>query len=346
MPLTPTSSPTTGPALEPRARRASRPLMASALVALGALTLAGCAPEPASGVDPDAGSAATALELSNCGVAVTIDAPPERVITIKSTSTEMLLALGLGDRIIGTAFPDGPVPEEWADAAADLPLVSDRVPGEEAVLELEPDFIYAGWESNFSADGVGERAELAALGIDTYVSPAACRSADVPAELDFEEVFREIAEVAAIFDVDASELIDAQRAELDAIVPDSRGLTALWYSSGSDTPYVGAGTGAPQMVLDAIGLRNIAGDIEGGWTALSWEAVIEADPSVIVLVESDWGSAEKKIAQLEGNPATAQLTAVLGQRYLIVPFAASEAGVRSVSAASDLSAQLAGLTAP
>ena len=252
----------------------------------------------------------------------------------------------LGDRIIGTAFPDGPVPEEWADAAADLPLVSDRVPGEEAVLELEPDFIYAGWESNFSADGVGERDELAALGIDTYVSPAACRSAEVPDELDFEEVFREIAEVASIFDVDASELIEAQRAELDAIVPDSRGLTALWYSSGSDTPYVGAGSGAPQMVLDAIGLRNIAGDIEGGWTSLSWESVIEADPSVIVLVESDWGSAEKKIAQLEGNPATAQLTAVLGERYLIVPFAASEAGVRSVSAASDLSAQLASLTAP
>ena len=339
-----TSPPTGGSATHTSRMRSTRLLLLPTVVALGALALAGCAPEPGQNVDPE--TAAAAIELSNCGVAVTIETPPERVVTIKSTSTEMLLALGLSDRIVGTAFPDGPVPEEWADAAADLPLISDRVPSEEAVLELEPDFIYAGWESNFSADGVGERAELAALGIDSYVSPAACRSADVPAELDFEEVFREIAEVAAIFDVDATELIEAQRAELAGIVPDSRGLTALWYSSGSDTPYVGAGTGAPQMVLDAVGLVNIAGDIDGGWTSLSWEAVIDADPSVIVLVDSDWGSAEKKIAQLEGNPATAQLAAVLNERYLIVPFAASEAGVRSVSAARDLSTQLAGLTAP
>ena len=48
------------------------------------------------------------------------EAAPERVVTIKSTSTEMLLALGLGDRIVGTAFQDGPVPDECADAAADL----------------------------------------------------------------------------------------------------------------------------------------------------------------------------------------------------------------------------------
>ena len=37
------------------------------------------------------------------------------------------------------------------------------------VLELEPDFVFGGWESNFSADGAGERDELAALGIRTYV---------------------------------------------------------------------------------------------------------------------------------------------------------------------------------
>ena len=46
---------------------------------------------------------------------------------------------------------------------------------------------------------------------------------------------------------------------------------------------------------------------------------------------------------LEGNPATANLDAVKHHRYLAVPFAASEAGVRTVSAAADLAAQLAKL---
>ena len=46
------------------------------------------------------------------------------------------------------------------------------MPGQEALLGLEPDFVYAGWE-NFSADGAGDRAALHDLGIATYVSPAA-----------------------------------------------------------------------------------------------------------------------------------------------------------------------------
>ena len=120
-------------------------------------------------------------------------------------------------------------------------------------------------------------------------------------------------------------------------------LAALWYSSGSDVPYVGAGTGAPELIMDAVGLRNIAADVHDSWASLSWEAVVDADPDVIVLVDSAWGSTQKKIAQLEGNPATAALSAVRAHRYLIVPFAAGEAGVRTVEAVETLAAQLAEL---
>ena len=79
--------------------------------------------------------------------------------------TEMLLALGLQDALIGTAFADGPVPDEYAAAYDTVPVVSDKVPGQEALLGLEPDFVYGGWESNFSADGAGDRATLQNLGI-------------------------------------------------------------------------------------------------------------------------------------------------------------------------------------
>jgi iron complex transport system substrate-binding protein len=285
-------------------------------------------------------------ELRNCDTDVSIPVPPERVVAIKSTSIEMLLALGLGDRIVGTAFADGPVPDEWAADAADLPVLSDFMPSEEAVLELEPDLVYAGWESAFAADAAGERAELARLGIASYVQPAACRSEGAPARLDFDEVFREIEEVAAIFDVDPSALVADQRARLAALEPDDRRLTALWYSSGTDTPYVGAGTGAPQMVMDAVGLSNIAADIDMTWSTLSWEAIVAADPDVIVLVDADWNTAASKIELLEQNPATAELSAVRAGRYLVLPFPATEAGVRSVAAAESLAAQLRELDLP
>ncbi len=307
-------------------------IVIASLVALG---LAGCAAQP----DP-APEAPETLTVVNCGVEVSFDAAPERVVTIKSTSTEMLLALGLGDRIVGTAFQDGPVPEQWAAAAADLPVISQQMPSEEAVLELEPDLVYSGWESAFSAEATGERDELGALGVAGYVQPAACRSAQQPGKLDFEEIFREIQEVADIFRVDAGALLADQRAALASIEPDDRGLTALWYSSGTDVPYVGAGIGAPQLLLETVGLENIAGGIAQTWSPLSWEAVVDADPDVIVLIDADWNTAAGKIDLLEANPATAGLAAVRERRYLVLPFAASEAGVRSVDAALSLHEQL------
>lgn len=317
-----------------------------AIIAVLVPVLTGCAGQ----VPPGDASTPTAesgpLTLSNCGVEVTFETPPERVVTIKSTSTEMLLALGLGDRIVGTAFQDGPVPEEWADEAAGLPVLAERMPSEEAVLEVEPDLVYAGWESNFSADGAGEREELAALGVDTYVQPAACQSAQQPAQLDFDEIFREIEEVADIFDVEATEVLDAQRAELDAIEPVDGSPTALWWSSGTDTPYVGAGIGAPQLILQTAGLENIAGDLQETWSPLGWEAVLDADPDVIVLVDAAWNTAEHKIEYLRSNPATAELAAVRESRFVIVPFPAGEAGVRTVSAAASVAEQVRELELP
>lgn len=338
-----------------RSRRAAR----AAMVAVPLVLLAACAgTTPADDpVDTRATADATPgaadqpeavfpVTVDNCGVEVTLDAPPERVVTIKSSATEMLLALGVGDRIVGTGFPDGPVPQEWADTAAGLPLLSDRVPAAEVVLGTEPDLVYAGWESNLTAEAAGDRATLADLGVATYVSPSACKDpAYQPDRLTFDAVFAEITEVASLLGVPeaAEALVTEQRAALDALAPDERGLTALWYSSGTDIPYVGAGIGAPQMLMDVVGLTNIAGDVSDTWTSFSWEQVVAVDPDVIVLVDADWNTADAKRELLAGNPITANLTAVREGRFLVVPFAASEAGVRNVPAAVDLAAQLAAL---
>ncbi len=284
------------------------------------------------------------LTLDNCGVTLVVDQPPERVVAIKSSATELLLSLGLGERIVGIGFQDGPLPADLAAAGAALPVLSDKLPSQEVVLETEPDFIYGGWESNFAADGAGERATLAQLGIATYVAPAACRSVPPP-KLTFERLFAEFGEMGVIFDVieAANGLIDQQSALLASIASDDRGLTALWYSSGTKTPYVGAGTNAPAMIMEALGLENLYADIEEGWISASWEAIVAANPDVIILVDAAWNSAEQKKALLAENPITSQLDAVIHQRYLVIPFPASEAGVRNVPATADMAAQLAGL---
>lgn len=324
--------------------------------AVGVLVLAGCASGSAAGSTPDEGPASASaapttgeafpLTVDNCGIEVTVPEPPQRVVTIKSTAIEMLLALGVGDRIVGTGFPDGPVPDELADEAAGLAVLSDKVPSAEVVLQAEPDLVYAGWESNLTAEGAGDRATLAQLGVATYVSPSACKDpAYQPDRLTFDDVFDQVTEMGAVLGVPeaAADLVADQRSDLEGLEPDGRGLTVLWYSSGDDVPYVGAGIGAPQMIMDALGLENIAAGVADTWASFSWEQVAQDDPDVIVLVDATWNSADKKKAELAANPATANLTAVVNERYLVVPFAAGEAGVRNVPATVDLAEQLAAL---
>jgi iron complex transport system substrate-binding protein len=312
------------------------------------LLLGGCAATPTPAATPTATPSASAsypVVVDNCGTTVTMTAAPERIVTIKSSATELLLALGLGDRIVGSAFLDGPLPESLASAGADLTVISDFLPSQEAVLGLNPDFVYGGWESNFTAEGVGERPALASLGVGSYVSPAACKGDFMPHPLTFDTVFAEIDEAGAIFGATdaAADLVSTLRGELAALEPTSAGTTALWYSSGTTTPYVGAGIGSAQMIMAAAGLTNIFAPVSDTWTSVGWESIIEANPSVIVLVDATWNTAASKIAHLESDPATQVLDAVKNQRYIILPFASTEAGIRNVEAASSAIAQLADL---
>jgi iron complex transport system substrate-binding protein len=330
-------------------RPATRPVALVAVLAVGALILSGCATASAKPATSSTASASsTAITLQNCDTTETFAKAPTRVVSIKSTSTEILLALGLGDRIVGTAFQDGPVPAKWSAQAATLHKISDFMPSEEAMLALEPDFVYSGWESAFSADQAGTRAELNSLGIGSYVQPAACRSTGAPAKLAFSDIFSEIGQVADIFHVSSEKLIAQQKAELDAVTKakSSRGLTALWYSSGTDTPYVGAGTGAPELVMETVGLKNVAAGVKQTWTSLGWESIVADDPDVIILIDADWNTAASKIQSLETNPATENLTAVKNHRYITIPFPASEAGVRTVDAAASIQKQLKALDIP
>lgn len=358
MPLPP-SHRTSG---EPSVRASLRPLRRRRLAAVASVALAGLALTacssgvssqgadasaiPPSGAAPTPTGTFTPVTVDNCGTTVTVTSPPQRVITIKSTPTEMMLALGLGSRIVGEAYQDGPVPAQWASAAVGIPKLSDMIPGQEAVLAANPDFVYAGWESNVSADGgVGDRSALAAKGIGTYVSPSACKEKQYqPDPLTFDDVFSEITEVGDLFGVPdrAAALVAQQKADLAAVKP-VKGVTAFWWSSGEGTPYAGAGIGAPQMIMSAAGLTNVLASVHDTWTSAGWEQLVDADPDVLVLVDATWNTYDSKVKMLESNPALSQLTAVKEKRFVRLPFASTEAGVRNVEAAASVAQQVRAL---
>lgn len=327
-----------------------RSAIAVAVTAIAALSLAGCASETPTAGETDPGSAATTsgtfpVTLDNCGFEASVPAEPQRIVTIKSSMTELALALGASDRIVGSAFPDGPLPDDLVSDAPDTVTdpMSDQVPGTESLLALEPDLVLAGWESNLTAEEAGDRSMLGDLGVATYVAPSACKEKEYqPNPMSFDALFDQITEAGAVLGTPdaAAALVESQRAELEALTPDDRGLSAVWFSSGSDIPYVGAGIGTPEMIMSGAGLTNIAADVEDTWTSMGWESIVAKNPDVIVLVDAAWNSADSKIDTLESNPATAELVAVKKGHYLTLPFPATEAGVRSVGAVGSLIEQL------
>lgn len=335
--------------MNPRVRHAV-PLTLAALILGGCSTAAPTGPATGPQSAPEAADDGAAghypVTVDNCGTEVTLTHSPERIVTIKSTTFELVLALGMGEAVVGHAFLDGPVPPELTDAAAQVPELAERDPSTEVVLAADPDLIFAGWESTFTDEGLGSRESLHELGIATYVSPPACQGEDyMPDPLTFADIADQIHQAGELFGVPeaAEQLVTEQQARLDQVKASEAGLSALWYSSGSDTPFVGAGIGAPQLLMETVGLQNIAGGIEDSWASMSWEAVADAEPDVIVLVDSDWNTAEHKISVMADVPAMAALPAVQEGRYVVLDFPATEAGVRSAPAAADLAEQVAAL---
>ena len=252
------------------------------------LGLSGCASTFAASESTDNSET---VSLTNCGHELKIPSTPESVVTIKSTPLELLLALDLEDKVSGSAFLDGPVPDSLAPEGWEPNILSDELPSKEVLLDANPDLVFAGWESNLSADGIGDRSDLENLGIHAYVSPPACEfGSEDQGPVTFDDIFEMFSEVGEIFDVSdrADKLISSQKEQLDSIEAPEETSTALWFSSGSDTPFVGGGAGTPNMIMQAAGLENVAATEDQSWFGMPWETFVSSDPDFIVLVDSPW----------------------------------------------------------
>jgi iron complex transport system substrate-binding protein len=294
------------------------------------------APSTTSPAPTTTATAATPRPIVNCGVTLSGTPPPTRAVTLNQGATEVLLALGLQDRMIGTAYLDDRVAPAYAAAYRSVPVLAKEYPSREVLLSQQPDFVYASYASAFAADAAGPRAALASLGIRSYVSPFGCDPSQRPAKVTLDGVFAEIADVAGVFGVAdrARALIGAQRAELArALAPGEpgRGLKVLWWDSETKAPFVGTCCGAPAMILEAVGAQNVFAGVQGAWANVSWERAVAADPDVIVVVDADWDTAASKLAYARTSAALRGLRAFREHRIVELPFSDTTPGVRVVT---------------
>lgn len=293
-------------------------------------------------------AAAQEATIQSCGQSFTYDQAPARAVTLNQQATEVMLALGLQDRMVGTAYMDDEILPQWRDAYHEVPILAEKYPAREVVITSDPDFLFAGFGSAFSEDNLGERENWHDLGIGTYLVDASCDLAhpkDVP--LTTAPIVTDIRTIGDIFGVEdrAEALITEIEARLDAVAVENAGLgrSAFIFDSGSETPYSIGCCGGPGLLVETVGLTNISDDVEGRWVYLSWERVVTNNPDLIVLIEADWSTAAEKRAYMEADPVLSQLDAVVNGRFVTVPFSQTVLGIQFADGLDNLTAQLAAL---
>ncbi|MBI3503985.1 MAG: ABC transporter substrate-binding protein [Proteobacteria bacterium] len=305
------------------------------------------------------------LTLENCRASVTFAAPPKRIVSVGQTQTEILYALGLGDRVVGSAVWFGPVAAPFAAIDARTRRLADNDPSFEAVVGQEPDLVTAMFEWHIGPNGaVGKREQFARLGIPVYVSPSDCVGKDNSGAGDgvriepftMDHVYRNIAEFGRIFDVAdrAEKLVADLKAREAKAVASVAGLgmkdvpVALWFSSRDlkGDAFMAGRTGIPAYIFSKLGIRNVITSNEE-WPLVGWEGIAAADPAVIVVVRMDRrrfpaDDVDLKLAFLRGDPVASRLAAVRAGRIAIMDVGATRAGLDTVDGIEALAKALAG----
>ncbi|WP_137230911.1 ABC transporter substrate-binding protein [Streptomyces sp. BPSDS2] len=333
------------------------PIRTAALLAAGLLLLTACGGGESTGAADGKKTEGFPLTLQNCGRTVTVKAPPQRAVSVDQGSTEILLSLGLADRLAGTATWSDPVMKGLEKANAGVERISENRPSSEKVLDKEPDFLSASFASTLAKGGVAPREQFEKLGVPTYISPADCVGKDNSgsgdgartAPLTMDSVYTEVRELAQVFGVPerGDALVKKLRARVDKATEgvDASDASLLYWFSDSKAPYLAGCCGAPGVITKELGAKNVFDDTHDEWPQISWETVADRNPDVLVIGDlsrttQTAESAEKKIEFLESNPVTKMMDAVKNRRYVLLSGQAMNPTIRTVEGLERVAAGL------
>jgi len=283
------------------------------------------------------------VTVQSCDRELTFDAPPARAIANDVNMVEMMLVLGLRDRMVGYTGVSGwkTLDAELRAGLDELPELSAKAPGREVLIGAGADFFFAGWNYGMTVGGEVTPDTLAPFGIQTYELTESCIHLGPRPEVSMDTMYTDLLNLGRIFGVEAraAELVAGYKARLAAItatVDRTRPLRVFVYDSGEETPFTAGRYAMPTALIEAAGGVNIMDDLEKSWATVAWEPVIERNPEVIVIVNYGEVTADQKIAFLEANPAFAGIDAVRNDRYVVLEYVEATPGPRNIRAVEKL----------
>lgn len=293
-------------------------------------------------------AAAFPVTVKSCNRDVTFDAAPKAAISNDVNLTEMMLVLGLRDRMVGYTGISGwktldPVMRE---GVAELPELSEKYPTKEVLVGADSDFFFAGWNYGMTVGGEVTPESLEPLGIKTYELTESCIFVGAKAKSSMDDMYGDMLNLGTIFGIEdkAKTLVEsykAKLAEITAGIDHANPLRVFVYDSGEDTPFTAGKYAMPTALIEAAGGVNIMEDLDKSWATVAWEPVVERNPQVIVIVNYGDVTAEQKIAFLKGNPAFAGIDAVKNDRFVVLEYVEATPGPRNIKAVEKLVAGFA-----
>ncbi len=246
-------------------------------------------PSPAPSATPAAATYPLAL-TDDEGTAVTLPARPEHIVSLTPATTEILFAVGAGDRVVGATDAD----DYPAAAKAITRVVNTGAVDVEKIVGLKADLVVAGGNGFNSPDAIAKLRDLGIPVLVVYAPAVATVLADI-----------RLVATAAGEGPAGAELAAAMRTDIDAIA------TAI-AAAGAAPPrvfyeldtYQGTiyGPAAKSLYEEMITLAGGDPITTGSPTVFSipLEKLVVADPQVIVLGDAAYGATAAQVAARPG----------------------------------------------
>ncbi len=282
--------------------------------------LLGCAPNSTLPTVQSSPTTQAAVTLTDsAGRAVTIQGRPQRIVSLAPSATEILFALGAGDRVVAVDnLSDYPAETKNLPKIKILPLSLENV------VSFKPDLILmaSGMNSPEEIKGLADL-KLTVLVVSTL-------------NTTFETVMSDILLVgkATGTEVKAKDITDGMNQKVQTIktqIAKAKTKPRVYWELDATDPAKPFTPGPGSFVNDLITMAggvNIAADAKSPYTQINAEQIVAANPDLIIMSDAAYGVTIESVKQ---RPGWANLDAIKNNRiYPIEDSLVSRPGPRLV----------------
>lgn len=240
------------------------------------------------------------------GTEVNIPTKIEKIISTAPSNTEVLMALGLGDKLVAI----DKYSTDIEGINTELPQIDFLNPDAETIIGLEPDIVIA---SGHNKTGSVEDPFKA-------ISEAGIPVVYIPSSDSIDGIYKDIEFIADVVNERSKgkEIVDDMKAQVEEIkaIGDTITDKKSVYFEISPAPYLssfGKSTFLNEMI-EIIGAKNIF-ENEEGWVSPTAEAIIDANPAVII---TNAGYMENPTEEIKSRDAWENINAIKNNEVYLV----------------------------